>query len=140
MGESQSPTHQPTNSPTIGVVLMSRDLLPPTTDQSLALRALDILRRRRLLAGAVFAAMLAGAASFALHLPDLYKATAMVVVERPVAESFVRPAVSGELESRLHVIKQEILSRDRLSELVTRFALYPEMRGKMSREDVIDQL
>jgi len=66
----------------------------------------------------VFAAVLAGAASFALNLPDLYKATAMVVVERQVAETFVRPAVTGELESRLHVIKQEILSRDRLSAIV----------------------
>src|SRR5205809_822808 len=118
---------------------MARDLLPPTTDQSLALRALDILRRRRLLALVVFAAVLAGAASFALNLPDLYKATAMVVVERQVAETFVRPAVTGELESRLHVIKQEILSRDRLSAIVNRFNLYPEMRAKSSLEDVVEQ-
>ena len=59
---------------------MSRDLLPPTTDQSLALRAMDILRRRQVLALVVFGAVLAAAATFALYLPDLYKATAMVVV------------------------------------------------------------
>src|SRR5436190_15951623 len=109
---------------------MSRDLLPPTTDQSLALRALDIVRRRRLLAVVVFATVLAAAGSFVLYLPDLYKATAMVLVERQVAESLVRPAVTGELESRLHVIKQEILSRDRLTDVVNRFNLYPEMRGR----------
>ena len=118
---------------------MSRDLLPPIPDQSLALRALDMFRRRRLLALVVFATVLAAAASFALHLPDLYRATATVIVERQVAESFVRPAVTGELESRLHQIKQEILSRDRLTDLVNRFRLYPELRAKGSLEDVLDQ-
>src|SRR5262245_40947735 len=92
------------------------------------LGALAIVRRRRVLAIAVFAAALAAAASFALFLPDLYRATAVVLIDRPVAESFVRPAVAGELESRLHVIKQETLSRERLTELIKRFELYPELR------------
>ena len=61
-------------------------------------------------------------------ITDLYRASAIVLVERPLSDQFVRPAVSGELESRLHVIKQEILSRDRLTELINRFHLYPEMR------------
>ena len=118
---------------------MASDMLQPNSDDSLALRAFDIIRRRRLLAVAVFATVLAGAVSFALHLPDLYRASAIVLVERPLSESFVRPAVSGELESRLHVIKQEILSRDRLSDLVNRFKLYPELRTKTSLEDVLNQ-
>jgi uncharacterized protein involved in exopolysaccharide biosynthesis len=71
------------------------------------LGALDIARRRKVLAISVFAAAMAAAVSFAMYLPDLYKATAVVLIDRPVAESFVRPAVAGELESRLHVIKQK---------------------------------
>ena len=118
---------------------MASDMLQPNTDDSLALRAFDIIRRRRILAVAVFATVVAGAVSFALYLPDLYRASAIVLVERPLSESFVRPAVSGELESRLHVIKQEILSRDRLTVLVNRFNLYPELRTKTSIEDVLTQ-
>src|SRR2546423_5470414 len=114
---------------------MSRDPLSPNTDDSLALRALDILRRRRILAVAVFGAVLASAVAFARYLPDLYRASALVLVERPVNESIVRPAVNGELESRLHVIKQEILSRNRLTELVNRFNLYPELRKRVGFED-----
>jgi polysaccharide chain length determinant protein (PEP-CTERM system associated) len=83
--------------------------------------------------------VLAAAVAFALYLPDLYRSSAIVLVERPLSESFVRPVVSGELESRLHVIKQEILSRDRLTELVNRFGLYPELRKKTSLEDVLTQ-
>ena len=102
------------------------------------LGALAILRRRRVLAIGVFAAAMAAAASFALFLPDLYKATAVVLIDRPVAESFVRPAVAGELESRLHVIKQETLSRERLSGLIERFNLYPELRHNGAIESALD--
>src|SRR5687768_1377918 len=109
---------------------MSRVQLSPTTNDSLALRVVEILRRRLLLATAVFTAVLAAAIAFALYLPDLYRATALVLVERPVSESIVRTPVSGELESRLYVIKQEILSRDRLISLIDRFDLYPELRAK----------
>ena len=118
---------------------MPRDLLSTTSDDSLALRIVEIVRRRALLATAVFAAVLAAAVSFALYLPDLYRATALVVVERPISESVVRTPVSGELESRLYVIKQEILSRDRLIGLIERFNLYPELRQRASVEDVLAQ-
>ena len=119
---------------------MPSDMLNPNNDESVALRALDILRRRRILAVVAFTAVLAAAISFARYLPDLYKASAMVLVERPVSESFVRTAVSGELEGRLHVIKQEILSRDRLTDLINRFDLYSEMRQRASMEDVLNQM
>jgi polysaccharide chain length determinant protein (PEP-CTERM system associated) len=118
---------------------MSHDHLSPTTNDSLALRVIEIFRRRMLLAAAVFAAVASSAVAFALYLPDLYRATALVLVERPVSESIVRTPVSGELESRLYVIKQEILSRDRLIQLIERFNLYPELRARASVDDVLMQ-
>jgi hypothetical protein len=119
---------------------MPSDMLNPNNEESLALRAVDILRRRRILAIVVFATVLAAAVAFVRNLPDLYRATAMLLIERPVSETFIRTAVSGELESRLHVIKQENLSRDRLTELIKRFNLYPEMRRRASMEEVINQM
>lgn len=118
---------------------MSRDTLSPQSEESIAVRAFGIIRRRRLLAFTAFATVLTAAVTFALYLPDLYRASAIVLIERPLSESFVRPAVSGEIESRLHVIKQEILSRDRLTALINRFGLYPELRKKTSFEDVLNQ-
>jgi len=118
---------------------MARDPLATNSDDSLALRALDILRRRKILAAAAFGTVLAAAVSFAVYLPDLYQASALVLVERPINESIIRPAIAGELESRLHVIKQEILSRDRLTALVNRFQLYPSLRKRMGIEDILAQ-
>jgi polysaccharide chain length determinant protein (PEP-CTERM system associated) len=121
---------------------MARDLLASTADDSLALRILDILRRRRLLAIGMFAAVLSAAVSFAIYLPDLYRGQALVLIERPVDESIVRSAESapGELESRLHIIKQEILSRDRLLALITRFKLYPKQMKGGAIDDALNQM
>jgi polysaccharide biosynthesis transport protein len=120
---------------------MARDLLASTADDSLALRVLDILRRRRLLALGTFAALLAATVSFAVYLPDLYRGQALVLIERPIDENIVRSAESapGELESRLHIIKQEILSRERLLALINRFHLYPKLMATGSIDDALNQ-
>jgi polysaccharide chain length determinant protein (PEP-CTERM system associated) len=118
---------------------MARETFSSTTDDSMAMRVAEILRRRWKLAAASFLAVLAAAGAFAVSLPDLYQSTALVLVERPVSESVVRAPVAGELESRLYVIKQEILSRDRLTALIKRFDLYPELRARASWEDVLHQ-
>lgn len=119
---------------------MPHDQLSPTPDESFVLRTLDILRRRKILALITFSAVLAVAMAFARYLPDLYRANAIVLVERQLPETFVRPAVSGELESRLHVIKQEVLSRSRLTDLVNRFDLYPTLRARGDMDTAIDQV
>ena len=118
---------------------MSHDSLSPAADESVALRAWEILRRRRLLASAVFLTLVASAAGFAAYLPDLYQASALVLIERQVSEAVAKPPLSGELENRLQVIKQEILSRARLTELIDRFNLYQPLRSHSSMESALDQ-
>lgn len=117
---------------------MARDY-HSSADDSVVLRALAILRRRALIALVAFTAVLAAAIAFAVYLPDLYKASAIVMIERPLPEGVVRPTVSNELESRLYQIKQEVLSRERLTSLVKRFNLYPELRQEAAFEDVLNQ-
>ena len=121
---------------------MPRDLLASTADDSLAVRILDILRRRRLLAIVTFAAVLAAAAAFAIYLPDIYQGQALVLIERPIDENIVRATDSapGELESRLHIIKQEILSRDRALALIKRFDLYPKLMRANDVDGALNQM
>ena len=121
---------------------MARDLLASAADDSLAVRILDILRRRYLLAIVTFAAVLAAAVAFAIYLPDIYQGQALVLIERPIDENIVRATDSapGELESRLHIIKQEILSRDRALALIKRFDLYPKMLRTGAIDDALNQM
>ncbi len=85
--------------------------------------------RRKWLALAAFVMPLAVAVAAVPVLPNLYRASAVIVVERQqVPEEFVRSTVTSGLETRLQTMSQTILSRDRLSELVDRFDLYSDLR------------
>lgn len=118
---------------------MAREFMSPASDESIAVRTITILRRRALIAAVAFTTVIAAAIAFAVYLPDLYTASAIVMIERPLPDGVIRPTVSNELESRLYQIRQEVLSRERLTGLIKRFNLYPELRRKAGFEDVLNQ-
>ena len=103
---------------------------------------LEVWSRRKALALLVFGAVCAAAVSITASLPDLYRATATVLVEtQHVSEELVRSSVSAELETRIQTIREEVMSRGRLGDLVTRLNLYPELRTKdVAFDAVIDRM
>src|SRR5437899_12293014 len=103
--------------------------------------ALAVWNRRKWLAILTFAAPFAVAMSLGMALPNIYQATATVLVDRQqVPVSFVQPTVTSALETRLHTISQEILSRSRLDALVSRFGLYADLRQRVAAEEVIERM
>jgi succinoglycan biosynthesis transport protein ExoP len=104
-------------------------------------RAWEAVWRRKWLALLVFAAVFGAAASVALSLPDIYRATATVLVERQqVSESFVTSSVTAELETRIQTIEQQVMSRTRLTDLISRLNLYPEARKKAPIETLVARM
>src|SRR5881296_3590981 len=102
---------------------------------------LAVWSRRKWLAILAFAAPMAAAASLITFLPNLYRSTATVLVDRQqIPETFVRSTVTSALETRLQTISQEILSRSRLEALISRFGLYGELKQRVSLEEVIARL
>lgn len=102
---------------------------------------LEVWGRRKWHAVLSFAGASVAAASLIFSLPDIYQATATVLVERQqVPETLVRPTVTSELEVPLQAISQKILSRSRLEELISRFQLYPELRESASPDAVIKRM
>jgi len=118
---------------------MAREFMSPASDESVVVRTITILRRRALIAAIAFTTVIAAAIAFAVYLPDLYRSSAIVTIERPLPDGVIRTSVSNELESRLYQIRQEVLSRERLTGLIKRFDLYPELRRKAGFEDVLNQ-
>jgi succinoglycan biosynthesis transport protein ExoP len=103
--------------------------------------ALDIWRRRKWTAITVCAAVLVGMTSLTLSLPNLYRATATVLVEQQqISEAFVRSSVTSELETRIQTIQQEIMSRTRLSDLSDRFGLYSELRPRAALDALVERV
>lgn len=92
--------------------------------------------RRKWLALGVLALVAAGAVTVVLSLPNVYRAASTVVVEQPRIDS----AAPGDLDTRLQLISQEILSRSRLAALIGRFDLYSRMRRHGTLEGAIVRL
>ena len=101
----------------------------------------EVWGRRKWLAVAVFAVVFAAVGGLAAFLPNVYRSTATVLVERhQVPETFVRSSITGELETRLQTISQEILSRARLADLITRFDLYHDLTTRVPMEGVVEKM
>jgi polysaccharide chain length determinant protein (PEP-CTERM system associated) len=103
---------------------------------------IQVWRRRKWLALVVFGAVLAGAISATMALPNLYRATAKVLVDNQgeVSESFVRPSVTSQLETRIQLIHQQITSRSRLDGLIKNLGLYPELVPTWPIEAVVERM
>jgi polysaccharide chain length determinant protein (PEP-CTERM system associated) len=101
----------------------------------------SIWGRRKWLAILVFIVPFVIAVSLITFMPSLYRSTATILVDRQqVPESMVRPTVTSALETRLHTISQEILSRSRLDALIRQFNLYADLRRNVSLEDLIQRM
>src|SRR5688572_5315015 len=99
--------------------------------------------RRKWLAIFTAAAAFTAAVSVVLFLPNLYTSTVTVLVDRhQIPEAFVKATVQSELEPRLHMVSQDIMSRARILALVERFNLYPNLRAnkRVSEQDIIEQM
>jgi len=92
-----------------------------------------IWSRRKYLALGLLAATLAAALTVALAMPGIYRSTATVLVARPeMTAPSSRAAITGELEARVNRISEEILSRSRLEQLLSRYDLY----GPHTKDDM----
>jgi len=101
----------------------------------------DVWRRRKWIGLIITAVVFAAAVSATLSLPNLYRATATVLVERQqVSETFVRPSVTAELETRIQTINQRVMSRQRLSEVITKLDLYPALRDVVPMDALVQRL
>lgn len=79
--------------------------------------------------------------TFLLLLPDHYKASTTILVDpQKVPEKYVSPTVSSDPAQRLSTITQQVLSSTRLQQIIDQMNLYPELRGKMSREEIIESM
>jgi polysaccharide chain length determinant protein (PEP-CTERM system associated) len=102
---------------------------------------LGVWRRRRGGAMLTFVAVVAAGFTMALALPDLYRATATVLIEREqVSEEFVRPSVTAELETRIQTVHRQVTSRAALQRVIETLNLYPELRRVLPMDALADRM
>lgn len=100
-----------------------------------------VWRRRKWLAILAFIAPFAAAVSLIAAMPNLYRAKATVLVRQDPVDPAAGAASAVDLEARLQLINEQILSRSRLEGLIERFDLYPALRKKpVSSEQLIERM
>ncbi len=101
-----------------------------------------ILQRRGRLVLAVAAAGFLAAVFVAAVLPNEYQSHATLLIEpQTISERLVEPNLSEtDLNSRLHLISMQILSRGRLSKVIDEFNVYPGMEDSQTREEIIEYM
>lgn len=81
---------------------------------------------------------LSASASIIMALPAIYRSTTTLLLgQDAITGSLVTTGSSDPLDQRLHVIRQELLSREQLLELIARFDLYSAMREGYPTEAVL---
>jgi polysaccharide chain length determinant protein (PEP-CTERM system associated) len=74
-------------------------------------------------------------------LPNQYRSEATVlIIPGQVPTNLVKPTITETLQKRLNLIKEQILSRARLEQLIEEFDLYKVERKQQLMEQVVEQM
>ena len=88
-----------------------------------------------------FLALFVLISAIAALLPSIYESTSTILIEnQQIPEDFVRSTVTGFADERIQSLTQQILSRSKLWEITQQFHLYPELREKFSREEILQKM
>ena len=81
------------------------------------------------------------AAVVALALPSVYKSTSTILIEeQDIPADYVKTSVTSYAEQRLQSIHQRIVSFSRLMDMINRFNLYPELKGRQTNEEIVSKM
>jgi len=74
-------------------------------------------------------------------IPNQYRATTTILVDpQKIPERYVASTVTSDPNAHLNTLTQQVLSASRLQEIVEQENLYPELRKKKSREEILDYI
>ncbi len=100
-----------------------------------------ILKRRKLSIIIPAVAIFAISAVTAILLPPIYKSTSTILIEeQEIPADFVMATVTSFVEQRLQSINQRIMSTSRLLGIINRFELYPDLREKLTTEQIVEKM
>ena len=100
-----------------------------------------ILRRYWWIPTLLSVVMASAGLAASLVLPKRYTSSTLVLVEQPaVPADLIHPVITDDLNQRMASMKTQILSRSRLEPIVTKFNLYPQLRGKAHMDDLVEKL
>jgi len=100
-----------------------------------------VLRRRWWMVAVPAVVLALAAYAVSWFIPNRFTSTTLLLVQQPrVPDDFVKSVVSEDLNSRLAIMKEQIMSRTRLQPLIDQLGLYKEEVGKVPMEELIERM
>ena len=97
-----------------------------------------IIRRRWRTFAITFSAIFLAGMITAVSLPPVYRSEATILIEgQQIPKDYVKSTITGYVEERIAVIKQQILTRKKLSQIIDEFNLYPDLRARKTRGQIV---
>lgn len=77
----------------------------------------------------------------ALSLKPIYTSKAMIRIEdQEIPEKYIQSTITDFAEERIQKISRQILSRSKLVEIIERFDLYPELKDKKTKTELVEKM
>jgi succinoglycan biosynthesis transport protein ExoP len=96
------------------------------------------IRRRKKIFIVVSSLMLIASIIFALFQPKVYVSTATILIEGQIASEVLKGISMGFIEERLQVITQQIMTRDRLTQIIRKLNLHPELDTPQAIDSAVE--
>ena len=112
------------------------------TEYELALTDyLSIMRRRAPYLIGAFVVVLLGAIVVALTFPPTYRAVGTIMVEsQQVPDTIVPTAIRNQLDERINIIKQRVLTRDSLLRIANKYNLFKDSARFLTSSELIERM
>jgi len=93
------------------------------------------------LCAALWVALTCGSVYVIYRLPAVYRAeTAILVESQHIPERYVSATVTPDLQDRLNVLSEQVLSASRLNEMIEKYDLYKQDRKRLVREELLAKM
>jgi len=102
---------------------------------------LSIMRRRApyLIGAFVVAFLIALVVAFAI--PPAYRSTGTIMVEsQQIPDNMVQTAIRNQLDERINVIKQRVMTRESLLGIANKYSLFKESAGSLTTTELIGKM
>jgi polysaccharide chain length determinant protein (PEP-CTERM system associated) len=102
---------------------------------------LEIARRRLPLMAAVAVVIFLAAVIVSVALPPMYQSKATILVEsQQIPSDLIKSTVTGYAEERIEVLRQQVMTRDNLLDIVNKYNLFRAARQQASPTDLVEKL
>ncbi len=97
--------------------------------------------RKKWLALSIFLLSVGVAITLCFIIPKSYRSSTLIVVEdQKIPENYVKGIVGSNIEERLTMIQQQVMSRTLLSQVIEEFKLYQDDARKQGIESVVERI